>query len=157
MTAREIDMQISQDKDRGWLHGLAGASAAALPLLPLSTCPACLAAYAGVLSALGLGFVLEERVLAPMIVLFLILTVLGIARSTRSHRNKGPLLATVAGAALVVAFRLVWNEPIALYGGAALIVAASLWNLWLKRPRRQRATAPEASADPSKPFERTTT
>ena len=43
----------------------------------------------------------------------------------------------VAGSGAVVAGRLVWNMPAVLYVGIALVIAASLWNLWLKRPARR--------------------
>ncbi len=70
-------------RDRGsrrGLHGLVLIPGAALPLLPSATCPACIAAYAGGLSAVG-------------------------------------------------------SAHLVLYAGVALLVAASLWNLWLKWPR----------------------
>jgi uncharacterized membrane protein HdeD (DUF308 family) len=108
-----------------------------LPLLPSFTCPVCLAAYAGVLSTLGLGLVLTESVLAPLIVAFLFVGIASVARTTRSHRRAGPLSMIVAGSGAVVAGRLVWNAPAVLYVGIVLVIAASLWNLWLKRPARR--------------------
>lgn len=121
---------------RSWLQALGAVPAVILPLLPSASCPACLAAYAGVLSALGLGFILNERILAPVIALFLLVGVATVAWSTRSHRHPGPLITTVTGALLVAAGRLVWDVPAALYTGVGLLIAASLWNLWLKRPQR---------------------
>jgi copper chaperone len=119
---------------KNWLRSLAMIPGALLPLLPSATCPACLTAYAGVLSAIGLGFLFKERVLTPLIAIFLAIGILSVAWSTRSHRRSGPLLVTVLGSAAVVAGRLVWNIPALLYGGVALLIGASVWNLWLKRP-----------------------
>lgn len=110
--------------------------AAVVPLLPSVSCPACLAAYAGVLSALGLSFLMNESVLVPMIAVFLAAGIASVAWSTRSHRRRGPLAAAAVGSLLVVTGRLVWNVPFLLYAGVALLVAASFRNLWLKRPRR---------------------
>jgi uncharacterized membrane protein HdeD (DUF308 family) len=104
--------------------------------LPSATCPACIAAYAGALSALGLGFLFNERLLAPLIGVFLAVGIASIAWSMRSHRHLGPLLLTLLGAAAVISGRLIWSVPTLLYTGVGLLVGASLWNLWLKRPQR---------------------
>jgi len=108
-----------------------------VPLLPSFTCPVCLAAYAGVLSSMGLGFLLRESVLAPLIVASLVVTLLTVAWSTRSHRDLRPLATAVAGALAIVAGRLVWHVEALLDLGVALLVLAAVWNLWLKRPRRR--------------------
>ena len=119
----------------GWLRSLSVLPTALLPILPKAACPVCLAAYGSFLSALGLGFLVNERVLAPLIATFLALNVVTIAWSSRGHGRRGPLLATVVGAAGVAAGRLMWTVPVAVYGGIAVLVCASLWNLWLRRPR----------------------
>lgn len=122
-------------KRRGWLRALAGLPGALCALLPSATCLACLAGYAGVLSALGLGFLLRETLLTPLIAILLCVGIAGVAWSTRSHRRPGPLVASVVGSLVVAAGRLVWNIPALLYAGVALLVVASFWNLWLKRPK----------------------
>lgn len=129
-----------------WLRSLAALPAALLSLLPSFTCPACIAAYAGLLSALGLGFVLREEFLAPAIVVFLAVGVLSVGTSARTHGRPGPLVLTIVGAVLVVSGRLVWSVPSLVYGGAALLLAASAWNLWLKRPLRSAADAAAVEA-----------
>lgn len=127
----------TRPEGRSWIRSLAVLPGALLALQPSATCPLCLAAYAGMLSAVGLGFLFNERVLGPLIVVFLAIGIFSVAWSARSHRRLGPLVATVVGSGVVVASRLVWNVPIALYTGVALLIGASLWNLWLKRPQAE--------------------
>jgi len=100
------------------------------------------------LSTLGLGIVLTERVLAPLIVAFLLVGIASVVRTTRSHRRVGPLYMIVAGSGAVLAGRLVWNVPSVLYVGIALVATASLWNLWLKRPVRRSVIQPRRGAIP---------
>jgi mercuric ion transport protein len=130
-------LERANRRRRPWRQSLAMLPGAFLALLPSATCPACLAAYAGVISALGLGFLLQDRVLVPLIAVFLAVGLASVAWSTRSHRRAGPLVATALGSAAVVLGRIVWSAPNLVYGGAALLVAASLWNVWLKRPPRE--------------------
>lgn len=118
-----------------WVGSLALLPGSLLALLPAAKCPICIAAYAGVLSSVGLGFLHNNRVLAPFIGVFLTVNLISVAWSTRSQKRPGPLLVTVLGSAAVVGGRLIWSVPAVLYGGVALLVGASLWNLWLKRPR----------------------
>jgi mercuric ion transport protein len=135
----EAVIRAALDRARG--HGvwrsLALLPGALVSILPTVTCPACLAGYAALLSSSGLGFLFKARVQVPLIVAFLSLGIVAIAWSTRSHRRTGPLIATIAGSAAVVIGRLVVGLQPATYAGVALLVVASLWNLWLKRPRRQ--------------------
>jgi len=138
-TSEEIRQTASLNKgssgSKNWLRSLAVMPGALLPLLPSATCPACLSAYAGLLSAVGLGILLNERVLAPLIVVFLIIGVVSVAWSTCSHRRAGPLVATLLGSAAVIMGRVVGHVHTLLYAGVVTVIGASVWNLWLKRPR----------------------
>jgi len=97
-----------------------------------------MAAYAGLASAVGLGFLLNERVLVPLIFVFLTIGVASVAWSTRSHRRAGPLVATVLGSAAVITGRVAGHVHTLLYAGVVILIGASLWNLWLKRPNPKR-------------------
>ena len=73
---------------REWIRSLALIPGAFLPLLPAASCPACLTAYAGVLSAVGLGFLLTDQVLKPLIIISLLIGIAGVGFSTlRGHRK----------------------------------------------------------------------
>ena len=127
-------MQASEAVLHRWLRSLAVVPGAVLALLPAAKCPLCLAAYAGVLSSLGLGFLAKERVLTPLIGVFLGIGLASVGWSARRHRRWGPVVISVLGSAAVIAGRLLWDVPVALYGGVALLLGGSLWNIWLKRP-----------------------
>ena len=128
----------SSSQGRSWARSLLLLPGALLPLLPSATCPVCISAYVGVLSAVGLGFLINERVLVPLIAFFLAINIVSVAWSTRSHRRREPLLGTLLGSAAVVVGRLMWHVHLLVYSGVVLLLAASLFNLWLRRPRQER-------------------
>ena len=98
------------------------------------TCSVCIGVYAGLLSSLGVGFVATDRGLTGLTAGLLVLGVAGLAWSTRRHRNLGPLVIMLLAAGILLVARLDQPSPTRLLvGGAALAVAASLWNLWLER------------------------
>jgi hypothetical protein len=80
---------------------------------------------------------LKENVLAPIIAVALVVGVAAVAWSTKSHRQPGPLIASIAGAVLIACGRLIWTIPPLVYVGGAVLLGASLWNLWLKRPKAE--------------------
>ncbi len=123
------------------LRALANLPGALLPLAPSFSCPACVAAYAGVLSALGLGYLLTERVLLPLIVLSLFLGVASIAWTIRAHGRKAPVVLAAVAALLIASGRLVWSLPLVVYIGAAAFLAAAGWNLWLRAGSRLKERA----------------
>jgi hypothetical protein len=130
---------------RGLLGSLALVAGGLVALLPRGACPACVAAYGGFLSALGVGATARGRVLAPLTVALLLGGVAGVAFSARRHGRRGPLWATVAGSAAVLAGRFAWNVPRLVYAGAALLLLAAAWNLRLRRaPVRLRLRRPAA-------------
>jgi MerC mercury resistance protein len=119
------------------LQTILAVPAAVLPLLPSFSCPICVAAYAGVLSSLGLGFLLTDRVQRPLIVAFLVISVSGVGWATKRHKRVGPIVLVVLGSTAIVAGRVVWSVTPMRYGGVVCLVAGSIWNLALRRPGRK--------------------
>ncbi len=115
-----------------WWRAFIVAPAAILPLLPSASCPVCLAAYAGVLSSFGLGFLFRDPVQRPLIILFLSISVASIGWATRQHRNIGPIAAVVLGSFAIVAGRILVSAPWLVYVGVPCVVVAAAWNLVLK-------------------------
>ncbi len=131
-----------------WWRELAVVPAAILSLLPSASCPVCLAAYAAVLSSLGLGFLFKDEVQKPLIVLFLAISVASIAWAARLYRRPGPLLAVAAGTVAILAGRIVGDFPWAVYIGVPCVIVAAAWNLILKRntlPAYVKHNSPSAS------------
>ncbi len=114
---------------------LAALPAAFLSLLPAVTCSACLGAYAGLFSALGLGFLVQSAVLEPVLISTLLVGLASIVWSTLGHRNPWPLALTLLGDLAVVVGRYVLASQEMQWLGFPLILGGALWNVWLRRRR----------------------
>jgi mercuric ion transport protein len=115
-------------------------------LLPKLACPMCWPLYAGVLSSVGLGFLISERYLLSFTIAFLILTLAVLGFRAKRRRGYGPTgLGLVASAAIIVGkFGLDSNSM--TYGGVAALVIAAVWNAW---PVRQPIAAYSSCSDTS--------
>jgi mercuric ion transport protein len=122
--------------NRTWKQGLPALPGVAVSSLPKLACPACWPAYAGLLTALGLGFLLSAAYLLPLTGAFLALAVGSLAVGAGRRHGPGPFLLGLLAAAGIVAGKFLWASNPVLYGGVGLLVAASLWNSW---PRRAAA------------------
>jgi len=121
----------------------------ALAFLPKLACPACWPALSGLFASLGLGFLLDATYLLPLTAGFLALAVGALAFRARRRRGYGPFAVGLLAAAIVLAGKFLFESDAALYGGIALLVAASLRNAW---PVRSAAAAcPTCLADSSAP------
>ena len=98
--------------------------------LPNLACPACWPAYAGLLSALGLGFLLDTTYMLPLTLVFLVIAVGVLAFRARTRRGYGPFAAGLLAAAIVIAGKFVFESGPAMYVGIAILIASSLWNGW---------------------------
>lgn len=122
-------MQMDQSDESFWKRnldkiGVGGSLFAALCCLGF---PALLA----ILSAAGLGFLANDAVVIPLLVLFLLFTLWGLYFGKRHHGSWMPFFVGVAGS--VVTAASVWFGSGLLTGlGIAALVTASLFNVWLK-------------------------
>jgi mercuric ion transport protein len=125
--------------NRTWKQGLPALPGVAVSFLPKLACPACWPAYAGLLTSLGLGFLLATAYLLPLTGAFLALAVGSLAIGAGRRHGLGPFLLGLLAAAGIVVGKFVWASHPALYGAVGLLVAASLWNSW---PRRAASCPP---------------
>ena len=125
----------AQSRALRWRRRLLVVPAVVAALVPSLTCPACWPAYAGVLSALGLGFVPTAPHLLP-VTLGLLALALG-ALALRAE-TPAPVLMGVVGSVLVVVGKFVVSSNPFNYTGVALLAGGSLWRA------RQRVTIPQS-------------
>jgi len=78
-----------------------------------------------VIAALGLRFLINDVVLAPLLVISLGLVFWGLARGYRSHRNWLPVAVGVVASIALVAASLAWpSRPVAYASIGALVIAS---------------------------------
>jgi len=126
----------------GWRSSLATLPGIGLAFLPKIACPACWPAYAGVLTSLGLGFLLDVRWLFPLTAVFLLIAVVALGFRARRRRGFGPFFVGLGAAAIVLGGKFGFESDLAMYAGLGLLVAASIWNTW---PRRVTPACPACS------------
>jgi len=126
----------------GWRSTLAVLPGIVVALLPKLACPACWPAYAGLLSALGLSFLMQSTWLLPLTAGFLALAVGGLAFRARKRRGYGPFAVGVVALPIVLLGKFALESNAAMYAGIGLLVVASLWNSW---PRRRAQACPACS------------
>lgn len=122
-----------------WRRSLAVLPAVGAALLPKVACPACWPAYAGVLGAVGLGFLMETAVLLPLTALFLGLAVGVLAFRARRRRGYHPFVVGTIAATIVLIGKFSFESDAAMYAGLGLLVVASLWNSW---PQSRKGACP---------------
>ena len=104
-----------------------------LSFLPFGGCPLCWPVYAGILSALGLSFLLSSVYLLPLTALFLFATVFTLAFRARERRGYGPFALGLAATALVLWGKFSLQLSVMAYVGVGLLITSSIWNSWPHR------------------------
>ena len=112
-------------------------------LMPKLMCPLCWPAYAGLLSAVGLGFLVNAQNLLVVTAFFLTVAVAALAYQARRRRSYGPAFIGLAAGAAILIGKFYLESSAAMYGGISLLVAASIWNSW---PIRRGASCSQCVA-----------
>ena len=102
----------------------------AFSLLPKLACPACWPAYAGLLSTLGLSFLLSTSYLLPLTGVFLLIAVAALAYRAPTRRGYGPAVFGTLAAGVILVGKFQFESNPLMYAGLALLVLASIWNNW---------------------------
>jgi len=114
-------------------------TAAVLPsigvsLMPKLICPLCWPAYAGLVSAAGLGFLINARNLLIVTALFLTVAVVALGFRARQRRGYGPAIAGLAAGVGILAGKFYLESAATMYAALGLLIGASIWNSWPARP-----------------------
>jgi hypothetical protein len=127
-------------------QGLLALPSVGFSMLPKLACPACWPAYAGLLSSVGLGFLISTAYLLPLTAAFLFLAVAALVFRANKRRGYGPfVLGLVAGSAVLLG-KFAWESKLTMYGALGLLVVASLWNAWPLH-NGEAATCPECQRE----------
>lgn len=102
-----------------------------IALLPKLICPACWPAYAGLLSSVGLGFLVPGSNLFILTLASLALALGAIAFKVPTRRRSRVLVLGTIGAVRIVLAKFVFNSGAPLYAGVFALIGASGWNAWL--------------------------
>ena len=117
--------------NRGWKQNLLAAPGVGLSLLPKIACPACWPAYAGLLSSVGLGFLIPNTAyLLPLTVIFLLVAIGMLAFRARRRRGYGPFAIGIVSTSLILFGKFSLASNSVFYAGLGLLILASVWNSW---------------------------
>lgn len=102
-----------------------------------------------VLGAIGAGFLINDRILAPLLAVFLALGAAGLFLSFRQHQRWPPLLLHLASAIVVFVFTFILFVQVIVWLAIMGIVAAVVWDFFLKRQHAKEcaASCPPASQE----------
>ena len=118
---------------RTWKQPLIALPGIGVSLLPKLACPLCWPAYAGLLSSVGLGFLISAKYLLPLTGAFLLLALATLAFKASTRHGYAPLGLGVVAAGGVMLGKFEWDSSVALYVAVGLLIAASMWNAWPKK------------------------
>lgn len=100
-------------------------------------------AIASLMSSLGLGFLANDAVLAPVLVAFLGLGIAGLVPGRRRHGSWLPLALALTGSVGVLVFTFAVHSRVLTYVAIAVMVVASVANaVLLRRGARHPEHAP---------------
>jgi hypothetical protein len=116
-----------------WKRRLAVLPCIGVALLPKLACPLCWPAYTGLVSTLGLGFLISAKYLLPLTVAFLTIATAALGFRASRRRGYGPFWLALVAAAVILTGKFYLDAAPAAYAGVGLLIAASVWNSWPRR------------------------
>ncbi|MEW6144147.1 MAG: MerC domain-containing protein [Thermodesulfobacteriota bacterium] len=128
------DSRKTQDLRSDRTGFIAGLGAVGAVFLPKFICPACWPVYAGILSTMGLGFLLHGVSLLILSVTLLGLALLVFALRGRKRGSFLPFWIGLVGVSLVLTGKFFWINNFSAYAGAAFLMLAVIVDV---RPLRR--------------------
>ena len=115
---------------RRWRVGWLTAPGIGIALLPKLTCPLCWPFYAGIVSSVGLGFLISTEYLLPLTIALLILALGVLAYHAKQRRGYGPFVVGIFGAVALLIGKFGLESNSVMFTGIVVLVMASAWNMW---------------------------
>lgn len=119
-------------------QGLLALPGIAVAMLPKLACPVCWPAYAGLLSSIGLGFLISAAYLLPLTIAFLTLTLAALAYRAKHRRGFGPFWLGLFATIGILLGKFLWESNAMIYSTVATLVVACLWNAWPRHEHLDR-------------------
>src|SRR5579859_5698871 len=86
-------------------------------------------AVVSIVASIGLGFLIKDAILSPLMVLFLLVTVIGLYLGYRSHRRISPLILGIVSSLVALFFVFGHTVTVLAYLAMASLVLASILNV----------------------------
>lgn len=83
------------------------------------------------LVAVGAGFLINDYILLPLLVVSLIITIWGLTISYKTHRKSYCIILGIISAILI--FSGIWISRFMVYLGLLGLVFSTVWNIYLKK------------------------
>jgi len=122
--------------NRTWKQSLLTVPGLGISLMPKLACPLCWPAYAGLLSSVGLGFLISTKYLFPFTAAFLAIAVGALVFRAKIRRGYTPFALGTLAAAGVLVGKFYLESDLITYPAVSLLVVASVWNAWPHRAAR---------------------
>jgi len=114
--------------------GIGGAIFAALCCLGIP-------ALVSIVGAVGLGFLINDAILLPLLIVFLVITLIGLFLGVRHHHHwLAVIVGAVSAMVLVISMTVAFSLPIIWTAIGGLIVSSVL-NVWLRARERPHTAA----------------
>lgn len=98
--------------NRTWKQSLVALPGVGVSLLPKLACPLCWPAYVGLLSSVGLGFLISARYLLPFTAAILALALVALAFKAKERHGYKPLVLGVVGVVGILAGKFEWESKV---------------------------------------------
>jgi uncharacterized membrane protein (UPF0136 family) len=114
--------------------------AGALASLFTTACCVGLPAAVSLVSAIGAGFLTQDKYLQPLLIVFIVVTVVASALTYWQHRNPIPLIVTVVAGVTIYWFIYRDYRVTLVWIGAVAMIAAQVWDIVAVRACLLRAS-----------------
>ena len=130
-----LETSNPRQKIRSWKLNGTIVPVIGIAFVPKLFCPACWPAYAGLLSALGIGFIDYTPYLLPLTLVFVVLALGSLLYKAKSRHGYLPFyLGSISSLGLIIG-KFYFESDFSMYLGLGALILASVWNTWPVKSR----------------------